>query len=110
MSFPQVSSNTRRTVGRGGADRMGFAEIGLPPLVASTHAAPSPVAEVRTDNRGHGVQQAVALQSEKPVTGTEVLLIPDLESVRPYPFELVAAGDPDSRRFADQLSEQLAYE
>jgi hypothetical protein len=70
---------------------------------------PSPVAVVCTDNRGHGIQRAVALLGEKPVAGEDVLLIPDLESVRPYPFKLMAAGDSDSRRFADQLSEQLAY-
>ena len=70
---------------------------------------PSPVAVVRTDNRGHGIQQAVALLGEKPVDGMDVLLIPDLESVRPNPFKLVAAGDFDSRRFTDQLSEQLAH-
>lgn len=28
---------------------------------------------------------------------------------RPSQIRLVAAGDPDSRRFADQLNEQLVY-
>lgn len=67
------------------------------------------LAVVRTGNLGHGIQQAVALLGEKPVAGKDALLILDLKSVGPYPFRLATAGDPDSRRFADQLSEQLAY-
>jgi hypothetical protein len=63
---------------------------------------------VCTDNHGRGIQQTVAQLGEKPVAGRDVLLIPDLESVRPYPFKLVAAADHDSRRFAVQSGEQLA--
>jgi len=46
----------------------------------------SPVAVVRTDDRAHGIQQAVALLGDNAVAGKDVLLIPDLESKTPYPF------------------------
>jgi len=47
---------------------------------------PSLVAVVRSDDRIHGIQQAVELLGENPVAGKDVLLIPDLESKTPYPF------------------------
>jgi len=47
---------------------------------------PSLVAVVRSDDRAHGIQQAVDLLGQNPVAGKDVLLIPDLESKTPYPF------------------------
>ena len=47
---------------------------------------PSPVAVVRTDDRGAGIRQAIKLLDVNPVMGKDVLLIPDLESRAPYPM------------------------